>query len=333
MGGYIFRRSLLAIPVIIGAITLLFLVFFIVPGDPVEQLGGGKAITPETRAALEHKYDLNKPWYVQYGRYMDRLAHADLGQSYKQGRPVNAILKETAPESIRLALWAILLEVLIGIAAGIVSAVRRYSFLDALTTVSTTMVVAVPVFVLGYLFQYALGVFTFQHGFPAWARFPVQGVGPDRWVLFFVPGASEIKYLILPAVTLASVSTAIVARLTRTTMLEVVRADYMRTAAAKGLSQRQVVLRHGLKNAMIPVVTYIGLDVATLIGSAILTETVFDWPGMGTAIERAIVSLDAPVVLGLTLVLVIAYVGINLLVDLSYAFFDPRIRYGKPAVA
>ena len=332
MGGYVLRRTLLIVPVVWGAVSLLFLVFFIIPGDPVELIGGGdRAVNAGTRAAIEAKYGLDKPWYEQYGQFWSRLAHGDLGDSFKQSRSVNEILGATAPASLRLAIWAVVVEILIGVTAGILSAVRRYSFLDSLTTVSTTMVVAVPVFVLGYLFQYMLGVYTFQHGYPGWLRFPVQGIGPDSWSFFFIPNGSQWRYLILPALTLASVSTALVARMTRSTMLEVMRADYMRTAAAKGLSRRTIILKHGLRNALIPVVTLIGLDLGTLIGSAVLTETVFNWPGMGTTIERAITSLDAPIVLGLTLVLVVAYVVINLLVDLSYAFLDPRIRYGKAA--
>jgi ABC-type dipeptide/oligopeptide/nickel transport system permease component len=331
MGGYILRRTLLIIPVVIGALTLLF-VAFLVAGDPLDTIAGGqRALPAQQRANIAHKYGLDKPWYERYAKYVDRLAHGDLGQSYKQGRSVNDILGQEAPASVRLALWAIILEILMGIAAGVISAVRRYSFLDALTTVSTTMVVAIPVFVLGYLFQYVFGILPFKHGLGTWARFPVQGIGPNHWFVF-IPLGHQWKYLLFPAVTLASVSTAVVARMTRTTMLEVLRADYMRTAAAKGLAKQVVVLKHGLKNAMIPVVTLIGLDLATLIGSAVITETVFNWPGMGSEIARSAVALDAPVVLGLTIVLVIAYVVINLLVDVSYAFFDPRIRYGAEAV-
>lgn len=332
MGGYALRRTLLVVPVVWGAVSLLFLAFFVLPGDPVEVIAGGgagRAVNAETRAAVEEKYGLDRPWYEQYGRFWNRLAHGDLGDSFRQSRTVNEVLGATAPASIRLAIWAVIVEVLIGVAAGVISAVRRYSFLDSLTTVSTTMVVAVPVFVLGYVFQYMLGVYTFQHDFPTWARFPVQGIGPDSWALFFVPTGGQWRYLILPAVTLASVSTALVSRMTRATMLEVLRADYMRTAAAKGLSRRAIVLKHGLRNALIPVVTLVGLDLGALIGSAVLTETVFNWPGMGTAIQRAIVSFDAPIVLGLTLVLVVAYVVINLLVDLSYALLDPRVRYER----
>ena len=224
-------------------------------------------------------------------------AHGDLGTSYQQNRSVNTILAQTAPASLRLAVWAILIEVLIGIVTGVISAVRRYSFIDTFTTVSTTMVVAIPVFVLGYLFQYMLGIFPFQHHLPVWLHFPVQGIGPNKWYLGIFPGGRQWKFLILPAITLASVSTAIVARMMRSTMLEVMGADYMRTAASKGLSKRAIIVKHGMKNAMIPVVTLIGLDLAWLIGSAILTETSFNWPGMGSEVQRAINSLDAPVVL------------------------------------
>lgn len=330
MAGYTLRRLLLVVPVVWGAVTLLFLAFM-VRGNPVDTLVGERASSATVRAQITQKYGLDEPVLVRYGRYMKNLSHGDLGESYKQGRSVNDILKQTAPNSLRLAIWAILIEIVIGLAAGIISAVKQYSFLDTLVTVSTTMLVAVPVFVLGYLFQFALGVYAFQHSFPAWARFPTSGIGPNKWYLGIIPSAGQWKYLLLPAVTLASVSTAVVARMTRTTMLEVMKADYMRTAVAKGLAPRAIILRHGLKNAMIPVVTLIGLDLASLIGSAVLTESVFNWPGMGGTVARAAQSLDAPVVLGLTLVLVIAYVVINLLVDLSYAFFDPRIRYGGDA--
>lgn len=329
MGGYILRRTLLVVPVIWGAITLLFLAFFVVPGDPVEVLAGEKAVTPEVRENLEAKLGIDEPWYVQYGKFWNRLLHGDLGESYRSGRQVNTILADTAPASVRLALWAIVVQVVIGIATGLVSAIKRYSFIDALTTVSTTMLLAVPAFVLGYVLIYMLGVYTFQHEFPSWARFPVQGIGPDSWALFFIPTGNQWRYLLMPTITLASVQTALVARMARGSMLEVLRADYMRTAAAGGLSKRTILLKHGLKNAMIPVVTLLGLSMAEMIGAAILTETVFNWPGIGSSIATAITFLDAPIVLGLSLVVVLTYVLLNLLVDLSYAFFDPRIRYGE----
>jgi ABC-type dipeptide/oligopeptide/nickel transport system permease component len=328
LAGYILRRTLLVIPVVVGAITLLFFAFFVVPGDPVQVMAGEKAVSPQIRANIDAKLGLDKPWYVQYEKYWVRLVHGDLGESYRSGRSVNKIVGQTAPASIRLAIWAILVEIGIGIGTGLLSAIKRYSFIDALTTVSTTMVLAIPAFVLGYLLIYMFGVYTFQHGFPNWARLPVQGIGPNRWALFFIPVGDQWRYLVMPVLTLASVQTALVARMTRGSMLEVMRADYMRTAEAGGLPRKKIILKHGLKNAMIPVVTLLGLDLAELIGAAILTETVFNWPGIGSQIATAIQFLDAPIVLGLSLVLVIAYVLINLVVDLSYAFFDPRIRYG-----
>ena len=331
MGSYVVRRLLLIVPVVWGALTLLFVLFFVVPGDPVDLIagaGGSRAVTPAVRANIEAKFGLDEPVPTQYVDYWKRTLTGDLGDSYANRRSVNDILKDTVTASSRLAVWAIIIEVLIGITAGLVSAVRQYSFLDALTTVSTAAVSAVPVFVLGYLFQNTFGIFTYQHGFPDWARLPVQGIGPDSWTLFFIPTGDQWRYLILPAITLAAVSTALVARMTRTTMLEVNKADFIRTARAKGLSERQVVLKHGLRNALIPVITLIGLDLASLIGSAILTETVFNWPGMGSTIATAIGRRDAPVVLGLTLVLVVLYVVINLLVDLSYGLLDPRVRFG-----
>jgi ABC-type dipeptide/oligopeptide/nickel transport system permease component len=329
---YIIRRLVVAIPVIWGTLTLLFILFLVVPGDPVDQLagaGGTRAVTPAVRANVEARYGLDQPVLVQYGRYLGNVVTGDLGESYANRRTVNEILGERAPASLRLAFWAIIIEILIGITAGVVSAVKQYSFLDALTTISTTMMVAVPVFVLGTLLQYGLGVWTFQNDMPEWMQFPVQGIGPDSWTLFFIPTGNQWRYVVLPAVTLAAVSTAVVARMMRATMLEVTRADFIRTAMAKGLSRNQALLRHGLRNAMIPVVTLIGLDLANIIGAAILTETVFSWPGMGSAIAGAIIEQDAPVVLGLSIVLVLAYVLINLAVDVSYGFFDPRVRVGS----
>jgi ABC-type dipeptide/oligopeptide/nickel transport system permease component len=332
MGRYAARRLLVTVPVVWAAISLLFLLFFVIPGDPVELIagsGGARAVTESVRENIEARYGLDDPWYAQYAAYWSRTLTGDLGESYASRRSVSSILSDTFTASARLALWAILFEVLIGIAAGVLSAVRRYSFGDALTTVTTAAISALPVFVLGYLLQHAFGIVPEQSGWPDWLRLPVQGIGPNTWTFFFVPTGEQWRYLLLPAITLASVATAIVARLTRTTMVEVGTADYVRTARAKGLSQRRVVLRHGLRNALIPVVTLVGLNLADLIGSAILTETVFNWPGMGSSIAEAIARRDAPVVLGGTLVLVVIYVLVNLLVDLSYGILDPRIRHGS----
>ncbi len=166
-------------------------------------------------------------------------------------------------------------------------------------------------------------------GWPEWAALRTQGIGPDSWALFFIPTGEQWRYLILPAITLASVSTALAARMMRGSMLEVLRADYMRTARAKGLTERDVVVKHGLRNAMLPVVTLIGIDFGVVIGAAVLTETTFSWPGLGSEIADSVTQRDLPVVLGLTLVVVLAFALVNLLVDISYAWFDPRIRLGK----
>ena len=182
---------------------------------------------------------------------------------------------------------------------------------------------------LGFVLQYLFAVQPNKQGWPDWARLRTSGIGPDTWTFFFIPTGEQWRYLILPAVTLACVSTALAARMTRGSMLEVLRADYMRTAQAKGLSERSVVVKHGLRNAMLPVVTLIGIDFGTVIGAAILTETTFSWPGLGSEIANAVGDRDLPVLLGLTLAVVLAYAIINLIVDVSYAWFDPRIRLGK----
>jgi ABC-type dipeptide/oligopeptide/nickel transport system permease component len=211
--------------------------------------------------------------------------------------------------------------------------VRRYSFADKLTTVGTAALSAVPVFVLGFVLQYAFAVYPNKQGWPDWTKLRTQGLGPDTWTLFFIPTGEQWRYLILPAVTLACVSTALAARMTRGSMLEVLRADYMRTARAKGLRERQVVYKHGLRNAMLPVITLLGIDFGTVIGAAVLTETVYSWPGLGSQIANSIQDRDLPVLLGLTLAVTIAFTIINLLVDLSYAWFDPRIRLGEDVIS
>lgn len=329
MGAYILRRLLLVIPVLVGALTVLFVAFFLMPGDPVQLMAGERTVSAQTRANVEARLGLDQPWYVQYGRFWDRLAHGDLGESFRNRRSVNSILADAAPNSLRLAFWAILLETAIGISVGVVSAARRYSLIDTATAVATTMLLGLPVFVLGYLLVYAFSIYPFQHGFPPWARLGAEGIGPDRWALLVIPTGDQWRYLLLPVVTLASISTVLVSRLTRSSMLEVLGSDYLRTAQAAGIPRRRLLLKHGLKNAMVPVVTLLGIDLATFFGAAIITETVFGWPGIGSRVATAAVNYDAPIVLGLTMVIVIAYVLVNLLVDLSYAWLDPRIRYGR----
>lgn len=327
MASYFIRRLFQLLLVVIGALTLIFFLFFALPGDPAELLTGNTGkIPPAQLEKVRERYGLDQPIVVQYGEYMVRAASWDLGESFKDRSSVNEILGRAGPASIRLGFWAIMVEVVIGIGTGLYSAVKKYSFGDALVTVSTAAASAVPVYVLGLLFIQITGVFPNQHGFPKWLRLPTNGIGEDEWFLFFIPAGGQWKYLILPAITLASVSTATIARMTRTTMLEVERADYMRTARAKGLTERTILMRHGLRNGMIPVVTLIAIDIGTVIGVAVLTETTFNWPGIGSRIAKAVLQRDFAVVLGLSIVVTLIYAAANLVADLMYGWLDPRVR-------
>ena len=335
MASYIIRRLLLVIPTVFFALSFLFVLFFVLPGDPANLIAGGgeRVPNPIRLEQVTERYGLDDPLPTQFVNYWKRTLQWDLGDSYGSGRSVNEILGEKAVNSLRLGIWAIIIEVVVGITVGVISAIRRYSLIDKVTTVGTATLAAVPVFVLGFVFQYLFAVYPNQHDWPEWARLRTSQIGPPGsgdgdWVFFFIPQGVQWRYLILPAITLACVSTALAARMTRGSMLEVLRADYMRTARAKGLSERKVIVRHGLRNAMLPVVTLIGLDFGTVIGAAVLTETVFSWPGLGSAIADSVLDRDLPVLLGLTLAVVIAYSLINLIVDVSYAWFDPRIRLG-----
>lgn len=331
MTAYLIRRLVQIAFTVFFAVSFLFFLYFILPGDPATLLAGGADKNPDdiTISQIEERYGLDDPILVQFGNYWKRTLQWDLGESYISGRSVNEILGETAPRSIRLAFWAILIEIVVGITVGIISAVRRYSLTDKATTIVTALASALPVFVLGFLLQYVFAVLPEKWGWPDFFQLKTSGRGDDTWAFFFIPTGNTWRYLILPAITLASVSTALAARMMRGSMLEVLNADFMRTAKAKGLSERSVILRHGLRNAMLPVVTLIGLDLGTAIGAAILTETTFSWNGLGYNIAQAVQDRDAPVMLGLTLVVVIAYAVASLLVDLSYAWFDPRIRLGQ----
>jgi peptide/nickel transport system permease protein len=317
---YIARRIAQMIPVFIGVTIILFILRSpgVIGGDPVRMITGEKAISETLYNQIVERYGLDKPFYVQYGRYMADLVQGDLGHSYQKGRPVADILLDKFPNTLRLALAAIVIEMFFGIAAGVISAIKRYSFWDVLVTFSTSVLVALPVFWLGMLLQMLFGLKFKQWGLP---YLPLSGMSGDAF--------PDIVYLILPAVTLASVSTAYAARIMRSQLLEVMGQDYMRTAAAKGLSGAQVIWGHGMKNAMIPVVTYFGLDLGVMMGGTVLTETVFNWPGIGYEIFLAIGQRDWPIVMGATIIIVLIVMVLNLLVDISYAFLDPRIRYGR----
>ncbi len=333
MLAYIIRRLLLVIPTVFFALSFLFVLFFALPGDPATLIAGGgdRNVDSGVVQRASERYGLDKPLPQQFVSYWQRTLRWDLGESFKTRRSVNDLLGEKAVNSLRLAIWAIIIEILFGISIGVWSAIRRYSLSDKLTTIGTAAASAIPVFVLGFILQYLFAVVPEKRGWPDWMHLRTQGLGPNTWTLFFIPTGEQWRYLILPAFTLACVSTALCARMMRGSMLEVLRADFLRTARSKGLNERQVVTRHGMRNAMLPVVTLIGLDFGTVIGAAVLTETVFSWPGLGSAIADAVGERDLPVLLGLTLAVTIAFALVNLLVDLSYAWFDPRIRVGRDA--
>lgn len=295
------------IPTFIGASLLVFYAGFALPGDPVAALGGERQMNPDTRQQLIERYHLDEPVWKQYALYMGDVVQGDLGRSILRRRDVSDIFAETIPRTATLAGVAIVIEIIVGLAAGILAALRKGKFLDQLVLVSTTLAVSVPIFVSGYLAQ---SIFSIELDI-----FPVGGIQ-----------AGFYSYL-LPGIVLAVVSLAYVARLTRTTLSETLREDYIKTAQAKGLSRGRVVGRHALRNALIPVVTFIGLDLAALLGGAIITETVFNIPGMGLTLVRAIGTRDHAIVVGFTIAAVVVYLVASLIIDLLYGTLDPRIRY------
>ena len=306
MGRYLTRRVLQFIPVFFGATALIFLLVWAIPGDPIRALSGERSMPASVRAALEARYHLDQPLYIQYVEYLDDLAHGNFGEDFR-GRPVRDLMLQRLPITARLAILAFAFELVIGIAAGILAGVRKNGFMDNLVLVSTLVVIAIPIFVLGFLAQLLLGVRL------RW--FPVAGI-QQGWVSYM-----------LPALVLGSVSLAYIARLTRTSVVENLRTDYVRTATAKGLSRRRVVGIHTLRNSLIPVVTYLAIDLGALMGGAIITETIFNIPGLGRAVFEGVRSQEGTVVVGIVTFLVLVFMVANLLVDVLYAVLDPRIRY------
>lgn len=306
MGRYTIRRLLQAIPVFFGATFIIFMMVFALPGDPIRALGGERPFSESVQRELRDRYNLDDPLPIQYGKYILNLAKFDFGESFNQ-RKVSDIMKERFPVTIKLALFAFLFEMFLGLIAGVLAGLRRGSFMDNLVLVSTTAVVAIPVFVLGFIAQLVLGVQL------RW--FPVAGIQQGYY-----------SYL-LPAMVLGSLSLVYIARLTRTSLVENLRSDYIRTATAKGLPRTRVVGRHALRNSLIPVVTFLGVDLGALMGGAIITEGIFNIPGIGREIFQAVRSQEGAVVVGIVTALVLIYIFANLVVDLLYAVLDPRIRY------
>jgi peptide/nickel transport system permease protein len=315
MIAYVVRRLFQMVIVLIGVSIITFLILFAIPGDPASLVAGRNA-TPEKIAEIEARLGLDKPLPVQYVRYLGRIVQGDLGQSYYLNQSVGSLIKLNAPYTIQLAVAAVLIEML-GIPLGIYSALRQYTFWDTTLTTAALLIWGVPVFVLGLFMQWFFGL--------KLDLLPLVGAGDN--VLWVIPASyTSFATLILPAVTLGLIEVAYISYMQRASMLEVIRTDYVRTARAKGLSERKVITGHAFKNAVIPVMTIAGIDLGALMGGAILTETVFSRPGIGLMIYQAIGARDIPVVAGGVLFATIVYIFANLFVDLGYAFVDPRIR-------
>ncbi len=306
MGPYVLRRLALAVPTLVGVTVVVFALIRLVPGDPARLVLGLQASEEEVQR-LRVQLGLDQPLPVQYARFLGRLLQGDLGRSVVTGEPVAREIASRLPATVQLAVASTLLATATGVGAGVLSATRQYSWLDYLVMTVALFGISLPVFWLGLMLMLLFSVHL-------------------RWLP--AGGYGTPVHLVLPTVTLAAFSVAIIARMTRSSLLEVLGQDYVRTAWAKGLSSRAVVLRHALKNALIPVVTVIGLQFGGLLGGAILTETVFAWPGMGRLLVGAIVARDYPVVQGVVLVFAALFTLVNLAVDVLYAYVDPRIHYG-----
>ena len=304
MSRYIAKRLVMLIPVVIGVTFLVFFILNLSPGDTAAMIAGEGA-DAETIEATRRDLGLDQPVIIQYGKYMWNLLHGDMGQSYKSKREVFPTLMAAFPNTAKLAFWSILVAVAIALPVGIISATRQYSAVDNVGMVVALLGVATPNFWLGLML---IILFSLNLGW-----LPSGGMG--GW-----------KNYIMPAITLGTGDAALITRMTRSSMLEVVRQDYIRTARAKGVPEKKVILKHALRNALIPVVTVIGLQFGSLLGGATLTETVFAWPGVGRTIVDAIKSKDTPIVMGGIVLLTITFSVVNLLVDILYAFIDPRIK-------
>lgn len=356
MTRFIVRRLLVTIPVLFGIIFIVFALARVIPGDPCRAVLGERA-TDAVCNDFIHRYGLDQPIPVQFGVYLQQLASGDLGSSIKHSQPVTALLVERLPTTVELTFWAMLLAIVIGIPLGLLSATRRNSAVDVGTMVFANFGVSIPVFVLGLVLAFIFAILLKDTPFslPPSGRLSsgvtviplvqVWGLkdltGFPRGVLDFISGIYTLsalisgqwaawgdaaRHLILPAIALSTIPMAIVARITRSSLLEVLGQDYVRTARAKGLNERGVVLRHATRNALLPVVTVIGLQIGGLLSGAVLTETVFNLAGVGRTLVEAITGRDYVVIQGFTLIIAAIYLTANFLVDISYGYLDPRVR-------
>ncbi|MDU0478282.1 ABC transporter permease [Staphylococcus chromogenes] len=304
---YVGRRLLQMIPVFFGATLLIYALVFLMPGDPVQALGGDRGLTEAAAAKIRADYNLDKPFIIQYLLYIKGIFMLDFGHTFS-GRPVAEVMANAFPVTIQLACMALVFEAILGIGFGVIAGMRRGGIFDSTVLVLSLLVIAVPSFVIGFVFQFVVGV--------KLSLLPTT-VGAN----------ANFVSLLMPAIVLGAVSFAYVLRLTRQSVSENLRADYVRTARAKGLSSRAVTLRHVLRNSLIPVATFLGADLGALMGGAIVTEGIFGINGVGGTMYQAILKGEPTTVVSFTTVLVIVYIIANLLVDLIYAVLDPRIRY------
>ena len=301
---YISKRIIYLIPVLIGIVFLVFTIMYFSPGDPAKLILGDRA--PEEQvAALRHELGLDLPYYQHLFNYIKNAIHGDFGNSYQLRMPVWDIIKLRFPLTLQLTTFTMLIAVLIGVPVGILSAVKQYSVIDAFSVIFALLMASIPAFWLGMLLML---LFSLNLGW-----LPSSGY-------------EGVKWLILPSITLGFINCATIMRMTRSSMLEVVRQDFIRTARAKGATEKRVVFRHALKNAIIPVITVVGTAFGSSLGGAVVTETVFGLPGMGTQIITAIRQKDNPVVLASVIVIALAFSLVNLIVDILYTYVDPRIR-------
>jgi peptide/nickel transport system permease protein len=305
MFNYVIKRLLSTLPVLVGISLIIFILLRSLPGDPAQVIAGELA-TQETVEAIRVQLGLDKPLYVQYAIFMSNLIRLDLGKSARTSQPVTSEIWSRLPNTVLLAIVSIVLACILGIPAGILSSVKHYSLTDYVVMVLALFGISMPVFWLGLMLIIVFSV--------KLHLLPAGGIG-------------TFSHIILPSFTLAIFSTAFIARMTRSSMMEVLGQDYIITARSKGLLEKIVILKHALRNAFIPIITVIGLQFGSLLGGAVLTETVFAWPGIGRLIVDSILARDYPVVQGVVLIFALLYILVNLIVDILYAYIDPRIHY------
>lgn len=332
---FLIRRLFFLIFIIFGVSILVFVSVRLLPGDPAQVMLGERA-TPESLANLRIKLGLDKPWFVQYMYYIGNVVQGDLGTSIISNNSVMSDILKKFPATIELAFGSMIIATLVGVSAGILAAVYRNSWIDNIVMVGALTGVSMPIFWLGLILMLIFS--SYLELLPLSGRMDITS-DIDSVTNFYlidtlIKGDFEafgdvVKHLILPSITLSTVPTAIIARMTRASMLEVLSQDYIKTAYAKGVKKSKVVLHHGLRNALIPIVTITGLQLGMLLSGAVLTESVFSWNGLGSYVVNAVGSRDFPVIQGCVLVFAITFVLINLLVDLSYFIIDPRVRADK----